>query len=288
MIKTNNLKIVFIGTSKFAVPILEALISSNYQIPAVITTPDKPIISPIKQIALRRNLPILQPDKISLIDLKIVDLKPDLIIAAAYGRIIPRNILVIPRLDSLNLHPSLLPKYRGPSPIQTAILNNDKITGITIILMDQQVDHGPIISQEQITIGSKDNYSTLEKKLAQKGAELLIQVLPQYIKNQIKSKPQDETKVSYTKMLTRQDGEIDWQQDAKTIERKIRAFYPWPGAWTKFNNLRIKILKAKAINKKQPASLVTGQGFLLLEIVQPAGKKPMSGQAFFHGHKTII
>jgi|TARA_Y100000031_G_scaffold147908_2_gene183495 methionyl-tRNA formyltransferase len=284
----DNPKIIFIGTSEFAVPILEGLISSNYQIPAVITTLDKPIPSPVKQIASRRNLSILQPDKISDIGLKIVEAKPDLIITAAYGQIIPEDILTIPEFKSLNLHPSLLPKYRGPSPIQNAILNNDKTTGVTLMLMDQKMDHGPIVAQEQITITPDDDYSTLEKKLAHQAAELLIKTLPLYFQGKIKPQAQDESKASYTKTLTRQDGQIDWSQKAQVIERKIRAFYPWPGAWTEFNNQRVKVLKAKVIKEKQPASLATGQNYLLLELVQPAGKKPMSGQDFFRGHRAII
>ena len=268
-------KIIFIGTSQFAVPALKSLIENKYNLIYVITRPDKPTPSPIKQTALEYNIKILQPEKISDIASKILDLKPDLIITAAYGQIIPKDILNTPKFNSLNLHPSLLPKYRGPSPIQTAILNNDKTTGITIMLMDEKMDHGPIISQIEIKINDQFNYQTLEKKLSQEAADLLIKTLPQYFQNKIKPKPQKEEKASYTKILTRQDGKINWQQTAQEIERKIRAFYPWPGTWTELNGKRIKILKAK----------ITNQGFLKLEIVQPAGKKPMTGQEFFKGCK---
>jgi len=281
MIK-NNYKIIFIGTSQFAVPALKSLIENKYKIITVITSSDKPIgrkqeitHSPIKKTALEYNLEIIQPEKISDITSKISDLKPDLIITAAYGQIIPKDILNTPKFNSLNLHPSLLPKYRGPSPIQTAILNNDKTTGITIMLMDEKLDHGPIISQVKIKINNYDNYQTLEKKLSQEAATLLIKTLPQYFQDQIKPKPQEEKKASYTKILTRQDGKINWQQTAQEIEKKIRAFYPWPGTWTELNGKRIKILKAK----------ITNQGFLKLELVQPAGKKPMTGQEFFRGCK---
>lgn len=276
-----NYKIIFIGTSQFAVPALKSLIENKYNIIYVITSPDKPIGRkqeiihlPIKKTALEHNLKILQPEKISDIASKISDLKPDLIITAAYGQIIPEDILKTPQFGCLNLHPSLLPKYRGPSPIQTAILNDDKTTGLTIMLMDEKMDHGPIISQIKIKINDQFNYQSLEKKLSQEAAILLIKTLPQYVQNQIKPKSQEEEKASYTKILTREDGKINWQQTNHEIERKIRAFYPWPGAWTEFNGKRIKILKAK----------ITNQGFLELELVQPAGKKPMTGQEYFKGN----
>ena len=289
-----NPKIIFIGTSQFAVLPLENLIKKKYNIIKVITAPDKPTgrkqeitPSPIKQIALKYKLPLSQPEKIAEITLEISKLKPDLIVLAAYGKIIPKDILGIPKFGCLNLHPSLLPKYRGPSPMQTAILNDDKKTGLTIMLMDEKIDHGPIIAQKNMAIASDENYQTLEKKLAQLAANFLIEIIPQYLRNKIKPQSQNESQASYTKILTRQDGQIDWQQSAQVIARKIRAFYPWPGAWTDFNGKRTKILKAKAVDKKQEATLPTKKGFLFLEIVQPAGKNPMTGQEFFRGHPHI-
>jgi methionyl-tRNA formyltransferase len=233
---------------------------------------------------LNYNLSVLQPEKISEAKKQISELNPDLIIVAAYRQIIPKDILDIPRFGSLNLHPSLLPKYRGPSPIQTAILNNDQTTGLTIILMDEKMDHGPIITQEKIDISPDDTYQTLEEKLAQLASDSLIKILPQYIQEEIKPKPQDENKASYTKILTRQDGKIDWDKSAQEIERMVRAFSPWPGTWTEFNDKRVKILKAKVVDKESKATIKTGDGYLFLELVQPAGKKPMTGEEFFRGH----
>ena len=288
----NNSRIIFIGTSSFAVPILEKLIEHKYQILAIITGLDKPsgrkkelTLSPVKQTGLKHKLSILQPKRISDLYDKISQLKPDLIITASYGQIIDKKILDIPHYGSVNLHPSLLPKYRGPSPIQTAILNGDQKTGISIMLMDEKMDHGPIISQKEIKISSNDTYQSLDKKLSLESASFLIKILPQYIKEQIKPQTQDESQASYSKMLTRQDGKIDWEKTTEAIERKVRAFYPWPGTWTDLNGKRIKILKAKAISKKQEASLPTGDGFLTLELVQPEGKKPMTGQEFFRGYR---
>ena len=284
-------QIIFIGTGQFAVPILEKLINSDYKIIAVITAPDKPVgrkqkitPSPIKQIAIKYNLSVSQPEKISNFKSQISKLSPNLIITADYGQIIPKNILDIPKLGCLNLHPSLLPKYRGPSPIQTVILKGEKLTGITIMLMDEKMDHGPIIAQEQVPIYNNDNCQTLGKKLSKKASDLLIKTLPQYVQSKIKPIPQDHNKATYTKIFTRQDGQIDWKQNAKQIERMIRAFYPWPGTWTVFNGKRVKILKAKAINQQDKAAIKTKKGYLLLELVQPADKKPMTGQEFARGY----
>ena len=205
---------------------------------------------------------------------KIHELKPDLILVSSYGQMIPKSILDIPKKKSLNLHPSLLPKYRGASPIQTAILNGEKTTGITIMKIDEKMDHGPIIAQQETDIKPDDTYESLESRLSEEITKLLIEILPRYFKNKIKPKIQDEDNATYTKILTRDDGRIDLKENVQKIERKVRAFYPWPGTWTEINNQRIKILKVKIKD-----------GFLFLELIQPAGKKPMTGEEFFRGHK---
>jgi len=278
-----NSKIIFIGASEFAVPALEKLIKNNYTLLAVVTALDKPVgrkqeitPPPVKKAALKYKPPILQPEKISNIKSEISNLKPDLIIVAAYGQIIPKNILEIPKFGCLNLHPSLLPKYRGPSPIQTAILNGEQETGITIMKMDEKIDHGPIIAQKKIILSGKENYQTLEKKLSQLTANFLIEILPQYLQNKIKPQEQKHGQATYTKILSRDDGKIDWNKSAPEIERMVRAFYPWPGVWTEFNGQRVKILKVKIVDQK-----------LILELIQPAGKKPMTGEEFFRGHPDV-
>ncbi|MBU1292214.1 methionyl-tRNA formyltransferase [Patescibacteria group bacterium] len=267
-------KIIFIGTSSFALPALENLIQ-EYQILAVVTAPDRPTPSPVKEIALKYNLDILQPEKISDIKEEMTKLKPDLFIVASYGQIIPKDILEIPKKNSLNLHPSLLPKYRGPSPIQTAILNGDKTTGLTIIQMNEKMDAGPIIAQKETKINPDDTFQSLETRLAEEIADLIIIILPRYFKNKIKPQIQDESQVSYTKILTRDDGRINLDENPQEIEKKVRAFYPWPGTWTEINNQRVKILKVKIKNNK-----------ISLELVQPAGKKSMTGEAFYRGHNV--
>jgi len=279
--KRKKQKIIFIGTSLFAIATLEKLIENNYEILTVITAPDKPvgrkqevIPSPVKEIALKYNLSILQPEKIGKIEKEISQLEPDLMIIASYGQIIPQDILDIPRKGTLNLHPSLLPKYRGPSPIQTSILNGDEKTGTTIMLVDEKMDHGSIIAQEETIIDHDDTYESLENKLSEQSANLLIQILPRYFKNKIRPKIQDENNATYTKILTREDGKIDLEKNIQETERKVRAFYPWPGTWTEINSQRIKILKVKIKD-----------GLLFLELVQPSGKEPMTGEEFFRGHK---
>ncbi len=282
-------KTIFIGTSEFAAPILEALVHcSLFVVRCVVTAPDKPVgrkkeitPSPIKTAALRNNLSVLQPEKISEISEKISKLKPDLIITASYGQIIPKNILDVPKYGSINIHPSLLPKYRGPSPIQTAILNGDKVTGISIMLMDEKMDNGPILAQKKVAIKNKENYQSLEKRLSLKSASFLSEILPQYVQGKIKPKKQNDSEAVYTKILSRQDGQIDWRKSAQEIERMLRAFEPWPGIWTNFGKRRVKILKAKAVQKPRATAIKTGKGYLLLEIVQPEGKKPMSAKEFF-------
>ncbi|MEA2113192.1 MAG: methionyl-tRNA formyltransferase [Patescibacteria group bacterium] len=298
-------KIIFIGTSEFAAAILEALVYCPlFSVCCAITAPDKPIgrkkeitPPPIKITASQNNLPVLQPKKISGISGKISKLKPDLIITASYGQIIPKSILDIPKFGCINIHPSLLPKYRGPSPIQTAILNGDRTTGITVMLMDEKMDTGPIIAQKKVAIKNGENRQDLETRLSLKSANFLLEILPQYIQGKIKPKKQDNSKASYTKIFSRQDGLIDWKKSAKEIERMIRAFEPWPGVWTYVEQLggspqlrgdssqfrKIKILKAKAALKPSKMAIKTSKGYLLLKTVQPEGKKPMPAQEFFRG-----
>jgi len=300
-------KIIFIGTSEFGAIILKEL-TKKYKPVLAITSPDKPagrkqILTPppVKTSAQKHSIPLLQPLKIANCKLKIRNLKPDLIIVAAYGQIIPKEILDIPQYGSLNVHPSLLPKYRGPSPIQTAILKGDKKTGVTIFLMDKKIDHGKIISSSQFSIFNKKiSYPELSKKLAKLGAELLIKTIPKWIKGEIKPQVQDESKATYTKILKKEDGKINWSESAENIERKIRAFEPWPGTFTFWRKKRLKIteVEIKDLNK----NLTPGKTFkennllcvkckdksLIIKKIQPEGKKPMNSEEFLKGNSDII
>jgi len=201
---------------------------------------------------------------------------PDLVIVANFGKIIPENLLKIPRYGCLNVHPSLLPKYRGPTPIQSAILNGDKETGVSIILMDERIDHGPLLAQEKTTISPQETASQLCDRLALSGAKLLADVIPGWVRGEKQLAPQDEEKASYSKILTRKDGEIDWKKPAQEIERQVRAFQPWPGAHTFHEGKRIKILKVGLEKDK-----------LIIKQVQPEGKKPMSFKDFLLGHRNF-
>jgi len=280
--KKENLKIIFIGTSQFAAIILDKLCQANLKPVLVITAPDKPVgrkqiitPPPVKLTAEKYGIPISQPKVISNFQFPIS--KPDLIVVAAYGQIIPKEILKIPRYGCLNVHPSLLPKYRGPSPIQAAILNGDKETGVTIIKMTEKVDAGPIISNIKYQISNiKINYEILHNKLAELGADLLIKTIPLWIKGKIKEKLQDESKASYTKILTKEDGLINWRDPIEKIERQIRAFNPWPGAYTIYRGKMLKILEADIVNNQ-----------LILKKVQLEGKKPMRFEDFLRGHQDF-
>lgn len=308
------MKIIFIGTPEFAATILEKIAHSEYKPVLVITAPDKPVgrkqiitPPPVKIIAEKNKISVAQFEKIQDSKLKIQNLNPDLIIVAAYGQIIPKEILNIPRLGCLNIHPSLLPKYRGSSPIQTTILRGDKETGVTIILMNEKMDQGKIVDSIKHQVSSGITCKELSKELAEIAGKLLIETIPKWEKGEIKPKTQDESRATYTKILKKIDGKIDWQKTAEFIERQIRAFNPWPGSFTKFQNSDknyrvLKILKATVLKEEKNAGspgktflsgngkigVKTGKNFLIIELLQPEGKSPMASEDFLRGHKDFI
>lgn len=305
-----EIKFIFMGTPEFGAIILKWLCQANYKPILVVTSPDKPkgrkqILTPppVKVVAQKYKIPIAQPERIMNYEFEIKNLKPDLILVVAYGQILPKEVLEIPKYGCLNVHPSLLPKYRGASPIQYAILNGDKETGVTIILMDEKMDQGPIltISKFQIT-NPKITYLELHNKLAELGAKLLIETIPKWVKGEIKPKSQDESKATYTKILTKKDGKIDWQKSAEEIERQIRAFDPWPGSWTLWEGKRIKILKARVLKNEKKSYLLgrtlinpqnelcvqCGKDFLIVERLKLEGKREMTSEEFFRGHPNFI
>lgn len=300
------------GTPLFAVSPLKALIADNrFEIIGVVTQPDKPTgrgqnqkSSPIKSVALENNLPVFTPNKIKndpefLNRLK--NLQPDVIVVVAYGKILPQTILDIPKFGIVNVHASLLPKYRGASPITAAILNGDKTTGITLMKMDLAMDTGPIIAtSEEIAIEMEDTTATLSKKLSDIGADLLIEYLPKYLGGEITPRPQDETKATYVKTIQKSDGKINWQETAEVIDRKIRGYYPWPGSFTNFNGKLLKILQAEVLTEnpstpgtvwqtldKYPA-IATSHGSLKIIKLQLEGKSGARGKDFLLGYPTFI
>ena len=279
--ENNKIKIIFAGTPEFGAIILDGLINAKYSPILVITAKDKPkgrkkILTPppVKVLAERYRIPVAQPEKIINLKSQIFDLKPDLMIVAAYGQILPKEILEIPKYGCLNIHPSLLPSWRGPSPIQYTILNGDKKTGVTIIKMTEKVDAGPIVAQKELNfLTGKETFEMLNNKLAKLGAELLIETIPRWLKGEIKLKPQDESKATYSKILTFEDGKIDWKKPIDYIDRQVRALNPEPGTYTFYKGKILKILETEIQNNK-----------LIIKKVHLAGKKPMSFEEFLRGH----
>jgi methionyl-tRNA formyltransferase len=306
------MKIIFLGTPIFGAIVLEKLLKNKIKPVLVITKPDKPIgrkkiitPPPVKILAQKHKLSILQPDKIENLDKELKKINPDLIIVAAYGEIIPKETLQLPKYGCLNLHPSLLPKYRGASPVQFTVLNGDKETGVTLILMTEKIDQGPIVAQLKIKIEEQKIFcQDLERKLADLGADLLIKTIPDWIKNKIKPKAQNEKKATYTKIIRKEDGKINWSRSALEIERQIRAFSPWPDSFCKVNNKIMKILKASVLKEtkigpKGPTGktyLATNEqiavqckkDYLIIEELQFEGKKRMTAKNFLKGNINFI
>ncbi len=290
------------GTPDFAVPVLEKL-SKNFQIVGVITQPDRPsgrgrklVPPPVKGAAEALNLEIFQPLDVnsqSSLDL-IKSWNPDLITVAAFGQILSPNLLALPHYGCLNVHASLLPRWRGASPINAAILHNDSVSGVTIMRMAEGLDDGPILTQESTSIQSQETAGSLSERLSVIGADLLVKTIPLYILGNIQPLSQDQSNITYAHLLKRGDGLLDFNQAAEQLARKVRAYSPWPGTYTYWNDQRLIIHRAQAINVTSPGSGVftryerlpavgTGEGLLVLNILQQAGKRKNTGKEFLHG-----
>jgi len=310
----SKIRTILMGTPEFAENIFRLFydaLKDRFEIIAVITAQDKPVgrkqiltPSPAKKWAQGKSLPILQPDKIRKPEWieKIRELNPELIVLTAYGQIIPQEILDIPKYKALNIHPSLLPNWRGASPIQSAILYGETETGICLMIMDADMDHGPIIANSKFKIqNSKITHEELSRELSDLGAKLLIKTLPDYIDGKIKPQEQDHTQATFCKIIKKEDGKIDWNKLANEIERQIRAFHEWPESYTNFNGQQLKVIEAETSNKKTDYKIgevfldenknlcvQTKDGTLILKTIQLEGKKPTSARDFLNGHKEII
>jgi methionyl-tRNA formyltransferase len=299
-------KFIFAGTTEFGIPTIEKLIADGHELLLCITQPDKPTgrkqelsPPPIKLWAQKNNIRVLQPTKVHESIHELIHEQPDLLLVAAYGQIIPKEILSIPKFGSVNIHGSVLPKYRGASPIQAAILNGDKTTGITLIVMDEKMDHGPILAIRTISIEDNDNFATLYKKLAALSAELTSETLPKFISGETKPHEQNETQATFTKLLKKEDAKIDWTRRATEIRNQIRALNPEPGTWTTLDGKNIKISEVQILNEskielpgklyRHPEGLAvkTTEQSLLIQKIQPEGKNPMSGKDYLNGLKTL-
>ena len=300
-----NTRIVFMGSPKFALPTLNALVE-NYSVVGVITQPDRPagrgraMHSPeIKLLANQLALPVIQPRRVRESDViaHIQEWAPDLIVVAAYGQILPTTLLDLPTFGCVNIHASLLPRWRGAAPIQAAILHGDQETGITLIMMDAGMDTGPIIDQVSTPILADDTADTLSERLSKLGAAALIETLPGYLSGALKPKIQGESQVTMAPLLSKSDGKLDFSRTALELERQVRAFNPWPNAFLIWKNQPLKIFKAtpqETDAKFMPGThttirdfpaVQTSDGLLILEEVQPAGKKRLPGDIFLRGAK---
>jgi methionyl-tRNA formyltransferase len=299
-------KIVFMGTPEFAVPSLHALSAGPYMI-TVVTQPDRPAgrggkltPPPVKLAAQQLGLPILQPETLRDLDFRarFAALNPVATVLVAYGEYLPPSLLDLPARSSINLHPSLLPRWRGSTPIQSAILAGDTQTGVSIIKMDRGLDTGPILAQRSTPVGLEETHPELSARLAQLGADLLAEVLSPWLRGEIEARPQDEQGVTMTRTLTKEDGRIDWTLPAEEIARRVRALQPWPGTYTHWDDRLLKILRARPSSIKAPLPPGTlsitpdkkllvqaGDGSLELLDLQLAGKPPMPAGAFLAGYK---
>lgn len=300
---------IFMGTPEFAVPTLQAL-AARHEVVGVVTQPDRPAgrgrtltASPVKELALSLGLHLFQPRKVSdptAVE-RLADWQPEVIVVAAFGQILPSTVLELPPHGCLNIHGSLLPRYRGAAPISAAILGGDEKTGVTVMLMDEGMDTGPILAQAVIAIGPSDTTATLSEELARLGAELLIDTLPAWLEGKITPQPQDDAQATYCRPLRKEDGRLDWGRSAGYLDRQVRACDPWPGAYTRWQGQRLKVLRVyprpespapgaagRVVELDPGIGVVTGQGALELLEVQLAGKKPMDIEVFVRGQRDFV
>jgi methionyl-tRNA formyltransferase len=309
------LRIVFMGTPEFAVPSLEQLILNKYQVEAVYTQPDKSSgrghtlsASPVKRVALARQLAVVQP--VNLRGTEVVEqlreFNPDVIVVAAFGQILPQPVLDIPPLGCINIHPSLLPRFRGASPVAAAILSGDEVTGVSIMLMDSGLDTGPVLDTVRVPVLNQDTTGSLAAKLSLAAARLLLEVLPRWSNGELTPQPQDEAGATYSRLISRKEGKIDWRLPAIDIWRRVRAFQPWPGCYTEWRGKDLKIIEAvplpveetldvgrvlalrPGINLEAAFGVFTGEGILGVSKVQLEGKRAMSAAEFLRGQRQFI
>jgi methionyl-tRNA formyltransferase len=306
---TPSYRIVFMGTPGFAVPALKWLCHSKHRVLQVITQPDRPrgrgktvVFPPIKEAALDLGCPIFQPQSIRTPDFcdAMTTLAPDLLVVAAYGHVLPQRILAIPKFGAVNIHASLLPKYRGAAPIQWAIINREKETGVTLMLMDKGLDTGDMLSSASIPILPDDTSGSLHDRLALLGADLLIQTLNYYEVHRKNATPQIHEQACCAPLLKKEDGHLDWRQPADELEARIRGLTPWPGAFCFYNEKRIKVYRAcqKPVVTKAPPGTVlkgflneltvaTGKDVLVIQELQSDSGKRLPVQDFLRGHPIL-
>jgi methionyl-tRNA formyltransferase len=303
-------RIVFFGTPSFAIPTLEGLLAGPDKVVGVVTQPDrekgrgrKVVFSPVKELALQHGLNPLQPEKAKeeAFQKALEGLQADLCVVVAYGQILPESLLKMPKYGAVNVHASLLPKYRGAAPIAWAILQGEKVTGVTTMVMDVGMDTGDILLQAEVPIGAEDTCQALQDRLAALGARLLIKTLEKMKEGNIRPVPQDHSKATYAPPLKKEDGHIDWKKEAEEIDRRVRAFNPWPGAFTRWDNRLLRIYKGtareRALLEKAGTVVWVGSDFIeveagrdayLIKEVQLEGRKKMGIREFLSGHPIPV
>jgi len=300
------------GTPDFAVPTLDSLVQGGYEVVAVYTQPDKPagrgrrfVSSPVKEGALAHGLTVFQ-----LVSLRqpgeterLLDLQPDLVVLAAFGQLLPRSLLDIPRFGCLNVHPSLLPRHRGASPVAASILAGDELTGVSIMLTDEGMDTGPILSQQEVPVLPQDTTGSLTGKLAQIGARLLVtETLPLWLAGKLSPQTQDDAMATYTQQIDKESGRIDWHLTAVDLWRRVRAFYPWPTCHTTWKGKIVRVIEAVPLpgggeagrvvkrnaGEGAPIGVNTGEGVLGLVRLQLEGKRVVGADEFVRGQREFI
>ncbi|MCD7839575.1 MAG: methionyl-tRNA formyltransferase [Erysipelotrichaceae bacterium] len=302
-------RIVFMGTASFSLEVFKMLIDEGYRIVGVVTQPDKRVgrkkvltMSEVKEEALKYDIPIIQPAKIRNDYQAVLDLRPDMIITAAYGQIIPKALLDYPRYGCINVHASLLPKNRGGAPVHRSIINGDELTGVTIMYMAEKMDAGNIIKQEVVPIYDDDNVGKLYNRLSVIGASLLKKTLPSIFDKSNESIPQDESKVTYAYNLTREDEKINWNLSSKQVYDQVRGTNPWPGSYTTYNNKTVKVWdghyqrddsvldydNGTIINiSKKAIGVKVSDGIYFISELQVEGKKKMQVKDYLNGHSMF-
>ncbi len=312
------MKVIYMGTPHFSISPLELLVESGIQVVGVYTQPDRPAgrgravhPSPVKIYAEAHGLRVIQPSSLGAIDTyrEMVSLTADIIVVAAYGKILPKEIVNLPAFGCVNIHPSLLPRHRGPSPVAFAILEGDEVTGVTVMRLDEGMDSGPIIAQQEWPILPEDTMVTLTDKLFREGAKLLVNSLPSYYRGIPAPLPQEEALATYARKLTKEDGVIQWQRSADIIWRQVRAYSSWPGSYTRWQGKLLKVVEAVPLpaqtyqmttgddtpgtvvllspNSQVAVGVVTGDGVLGLKRVQFEGKKDAEARDFLQGHENF-
>ena len=303
------MRVVFMGTPRFAIEQLRALVLNGYDVAAAYTRKDKPsgrgqsvAYSPVKQAALDLDIPVIQPASLrnAAAQAELATFNPELIVVAAYGLILPQEVLILPRFGCVNIHPSLLPRHRGAAPVMSTILEGDKWGGVSLMKMDAGLDTGSVIAQSKVLVRDDDTTESLTDKLSIISAQMLVDILPRWIKSEVQLRPQDDSQATYFKMVAKESGEIDWTLPSGVLWRQVRAYQPWPGSYTRFGGKVLKILEAHPIvgESAEPSGRVvslgkgcgvsTGAGVLELQRVQLEGKQPVSAADFARGQRGFV